>query len=228
MISLRPNIKYGREIGEGWARAIKTRRFERIADLCRPSVRSRLMWPDGYVSFESAEDLAARIGQWYAESDPIEIQALQVEPVGDKVSISYRLTLRERGEWLEVEQQIFGMVKGGLLTQLDLMCSGFRPIPSGIPADSSARGEPALHSPLPTADAVLVANDEAEGASCAILTPSIKAKLKELNSGQVLKVEARDATAKDDIESWSRLSGNELITVTQEENGRMGFFLRRK
>ncbi len=222
------NTAYAREIGEKWTRAIKTRQFERISDLCRPGVRSRLLWPDGYASFESAHDLAAEIRHWYAESDPIEIQGLQVEPVGDKVSISYRFTLRERGEWLEVEQQIFAMLQDGLLSQLDLMCSGFRPFPSGAAADPPVQREPTLDSSLPAADAVLVANDNAVGSTCAILTPSIKAKLKELNSGQVLKVEVRDTTAQDDIESWSRLSGNELIMTTQEENGKMGFFLRKK
>lgn len=138
------NTACGREIGERWARAIKTKQFVCIADLCQRGIRSRLMWPDGYATLESADDLAARMGEWYAESDPIEIQGLQVEPIGDKVSISYRFTLREQGKWLEVEQQIFAILQDGLLSQLDLMCSGFRPFPSSARAEPHAQGEPVL------------------------------------------------------------------------------------
>ncbi len=85
-----------------------------------------------------------------------------------------------------------------------------------------------MHSSLPVADSVLVATDEAAGSTCAILTPAIKAKLRELDSGQVLKVEVRDSAARNDIEAWCRLSGNELLTLTEDETGQLSFFLRKK
>ncbi len=85
-----------------------------------------------------------------------------------------------------------------------------------------------MHSSLPVADAVLIATDEAAGSTCATLTPAIKAKLRELDSGQVLKVEVRDSTARDDIEAWCRLSGNALLTMTEDKTGKLSFFLRKK
>ncbi len=216
------------QVGESWAQAIEAKSFKHIAQFCQPDVRSRLMTPNRYATLESADALAAKIQQWFEESDTIKIQEVRIQPVGDKVAISYRLTLRERGEWLEVEQQIFGILKDGLLSQLDLLCSGFRPIPPSTPTARPVQRGLAAHSSSPAADAVLVANNEVAGSTCAILTPSIKTKLRELDSGQVLKVEVRDPTARGDIEAWCRLSGNELLTMTEDEKGNLSFFLKKK
>ncbi len=39
------------------------------------------------------------------------------------------------------------------------------------------------------------------GSTCAILTPAIKSKLREMNSGQVLEVRVDDPSARGDIEA---------------------------
>ncbi len=145
MISHKETIDNYQEIAEGWAAAIQTRRFDRIAQLCDPNIRSRLMWTNGFASLESADAMISKIGAWFDESDPIEIRRLRTHPVGDKLSISYFLVLRERGEWFEVEHQIFGTLKEGVFSELDLMCSGFRPLPKSTPADQQT-----LSGPFPT------------------------------------------------------------------------------
>ena len=69
---------------------------------------------------------------------------------------------------------------------------------------------------------------ESEGTTCALLTPAIKAKLRELASGQVLEVRVDDPTAKEDILSWSRLSGNEVLAILADEPRYLRFYLRKK
>ncbi len=83
---------------------------------------------------------------------------------------------------------------------------------------------------LPTAQALLELKVETEnsGSTCAILTPMIKTKLNEMNSGQVLEVRVNDPTAREDIASWSRLSGNELLAMTDEGERGLRFFLKKK
>ncbi len=83
---------------------------------------------------------------------------------------------------------------------------------------------------LPVANAVLEMRPEtqSQGSTCAILTPMIKAKLMELGSGQVLEVRVGDPTAREDITSWSRLSGNELLAMTDEGPQGLRFFLKKK
>lgn len=105
---------------------------------------------------------------------------------------------------------------------------------SGNPATeqtaSSIHGGPSATPALPTAHALLEMRVETQNSAstCAILTPTIKTRLGELDSGQVLEVRVNDITAREDIASWSRLSGNDLLAVTDEGSQGLRFFLRKK
>ena len=58
--------------------------------------------------------------------------------------------------------------------------------------------------------------------------PIVKATkaIKELQSGQILKMIATDAGSPPDIEAWSRQTGNELLRSTTED-GKFVFFLKK-
>lgn len=77
---------------------------------------------------------------------------------------------------------------------------------------------------IPASDAIL----EAAGASCATLTPLVKAKIRELLSGDVLEVRSDDPDAREGMPAWSRLTGNELLAVVVEDPNRTRFYLRKK
>jgi TusA-related sulfurtransferase len=64
--------------------------------------------------------------------------------------------------------------------------------------------------------------------TCAILTPAIKSRLREMQSGQVLEVRVDDPSAKEDIEAWSRLSGNPLVGMSNGEGPELRFFVKKK
>lgn len=76
----------------------------------------------------------------------------------------------------------------------------------------------------PAADATL----DAAGASCATLTPLIRAKLRELAGGAVLEVRTDDPSARVDVPAWSRLTGNELLAAVEEDAAHTRFFVRKK
>ncbi len=69
---------------------------------------------------------------------------------------------------------------------------------------------------------------ESSGQTSAVLTPAIRAKLSELASGEVLEVRVSDPSAKDDILSWSRMSGNTLLGMFPDEPNGLRFYLRKK
>ena len=71
-------------------------------------------------------------------------------------------------------------------------------------------------SPSPDAVLDLARAPTTQGASCAVLTPAIKAKLREMAAGQVLEVVVDDPSAREDLASWCRLSGHELLAVREE------------
>ena len=62
---------------------------------------------------------------------------------------------------------------------------------------------------------------------CGDLTPIIRGRLRELQTGQVLEVISEEAAANEGIPAWSRLTGNELLATVQEAE-RAHFFLRKK
>lgn len=64
-------------------------------------------------------------------------------------------------------------------------------------------------------------------AGCGDLTPLIRGRLRELQSGQVLEVISEEPAAHEGIPAWSRLTGNELLSVTREQ-ARSRFFIRKK
>ncbi len=68
----------------------------------------------------------------------------------------------------------------------------------------------------------------AEGTICALLTPAIKAKLREMEPGQVLEVRVNDMSARDDIAAWCRLSGHELLALSEEPPHQLCAYLRKK
>lgn len=67
-----------------------------------------------------------------------------------------------------------------------------------------------------------------QGTLCALLTPAIKAKLREMAPGQVLEVRVNDPSARDDIVSWCRLSGHELLALTEEPPDLLRAYVRKK
>jgi TusA-related sulfurtransferase len=69
---------------------------------------------------------------------------------------------------------------------------------------------------------------EADGATCATLTPLIRARMRELESGSVLEVRTDDPSAREGVPAWSRLTGNELLATVEEEDGHTRFYLRKK
>lgn len=51
--------------------------------------------------------------------------------------------------------------------------------------------------------------------------------IKELQSGQILKMIATDAGSPPDIAAWSRQTGNELLRSTTTDDGKFVFFLKK-
>src|SRR5207248_6777277 len=64
-------------------------------------------------------------------------------------------------------------------------------------------------------------------AGCGDLTPLIRGRLRELQSGQILEVISEEPAAHEGIPAWSRLTGNELVG-TVRESSRSRFFIRKK
>ena len=81
-----------------------------------------------------------------------------------------------------------------------------------------------MESSAPTADVQL----DLVGQDCSTLTPLIAARIRQLESGQVLEVVSDDPTARSGLASWSRLTGNPMLAIIDDAPGRTRYFLQRK
>ena len=85
--------------------------------------------------------------------------------------------------------------------------------------------EPSLQ---PNATLDMTQTVAAQGAMCALLTPAIKGKFQEMSGGQILEVRVNDPTAREDIASWCRLSGHELLAAIDESPHLLRVFIRKR
>ncbi len=216
------------QVGDDWISAIYDGAFERLERLCQPGVASHLLTPNRYMDFDNAPDLSAEVRDWFGNYRNIQVEDRRVELVGERLGIFYRFLIPESGGWSRIEQQLFCTMQAGQIAYLHLLCSGFQPVAQEVQEQQIF--EP-LESPAsPERDDLLVMHTgtEANGSTCALLTPAIKSRLLQLASGQVLEVRVDDPTAKADIEAWSRLSGNPLLRIDESLGHELRFFVQKK
>ena len=66
------------------------------------------------------------------------------------------------------------------------------------------------------------------GQACATLTPMIAARMRELESGQIMEVVSDDPTARSGLAAWSRLTGNPIVAIVEDGPVQARYYLRRK
>ena len=105
------------------------------------------------------------------------------------------------------------------------------PVTLGAARAVSASSSQQVRLPeTPAADGLLEMLGTAQGAGniCALLTPTIKGKLREMAAGQVLEVRVDDPGAREDIAAWCRLAGHDLLATVDEMPRYTRYFLRKK
>jgi TusA-related sulfurtransferase len=215
------------QIGEEWIQAITGGEMERLEGLCQPDVASQILTPRRYIAFDNLTDLIARIRLWFGDCRDFQVEHSRVEPIGERLGISYRFLLQEAEVWEVIEQQVNCTLQDGRIARLQLLCSGFE-LAELSRHTGLSNGPPEEASPNRDALLVLHGDPTSSGATCAILTPAIKSKLREMVSGQVLEVRVDDPAAMEDIEAWCRLSGNSLVRMNGTEGQELQFFVKKK
>jgi TusA-related sulfurtransferase len=216
------------QVGEDWIRAITEGALERLGGFCQPEVVSHLLTPGGYMNLDNATDLVAEIRDWFGECSDFKVEHSRVELIGKRLGIFYRFLLQRPGGWYMIEQQSYCTMQDGRIAHFYLLCSGFQPVALGV--QTGLMNRPGEGETPTDRDALLIFHtDPATNVStCALLTPAIKSKLREMHSGQVLEVRVDDPEAKGDIEAWSRLSGNTLLRMVETEGKELQFFVKKK
>ena len=107
--------------------AVAARDEPAVAACFRPGAAFRALIPPGLRERTGANDAAALVVGWFADSTELELVESRTEEVGDRLHVAYRFEGVEDGEPYVVEQHLFCTLAGGVIEGADLLCSGFRP-----------------------------------------------------------------------------------------------------
>src|SRR6266516_2547898 len=215
------SAKAARMVAEAFIRALTAQDFEGLKGQLAPQVRFRALVPSGTRAASGVEGAIGLLRRWFGDADAVRLVGSEVGVIGDRSSMTYRFQVREAGSWHVVEQRAFIDLAAGRITAVDLLCSGFRPL-----LDDPVReaNDAATGTARPATEHTL----DADGATCATLTPMIATALKPLQRGDVLVVRSDDPAAVDGIPSWARLTGNELARMEQLAGGTAVFHIRKR
>lgn len=167
----------------------------------RREVDFRALAPGEQSACRSADDVVAVFRRWFAGETRIELLALDVSRVVDRIGFGYRLRLHGTLETRLVEQRAFADVDDARFASLDVLCSGFRP-------ECLAGDERRLHQ------------FDAGTLGCGTGLPrEFRARIGSIPVGHMLEVVARDASAREDLPALARMLGHRVDAVESGADG---------
>jgi hypothetical protein len=116
-----------RSVGTRFVEAVAAQDESAIAACFAPCVEFRALVPPGLRERTGAENAAALVAGWFADSTELDLVELRAENIGDRLHLAYRFEGVEDDEPYIVEQNLYCTVAGGVIERADLLCSGFRP-----------------------------------------------------------------------------------------------------
>jgi hypothetical protein len=119
------------QLGRALIEAIVAHDWERIAGLFETDARFRAVVPQDqpFRDRNGPSEAAAQFQRWFGDADVTELVSSFVQPMGDRVHVAYRIHEHEPEGWYLVEQQAYITPGERRIAYMNLVCSGFRPVP---------------------------------------------------------------------------------------------------
>ena len=117
--------------GQTFIDSIVSHDWDRLASCFEPDGRLRAVVPSTkpFRDQTGGEAAAAQIQAWFGDADVTELLSSTVETMGDRVHLAYRIHEHEPDGWYLVEQHAFITPGHNGIAYMNLLCSGFRPVP---------------------------------------------------------------------------------------------------
>jgi hypothetical protein len=114
--------------------AIRRRDFDALSGCLHPMVQLRALRPGDAVVRMGASAVTERLAGWFGGWDEAETLRADAWEVAGRLAIAYRIRVRSASGTREVEQHLYCDMTGQQITAIDLLCSGFRPVPQPPPS----------------------------------------------------------------------------------------------
>jgi hypothetical protein len=108
------------------ATALVTRDAAGMGAAITDTVRMRSLLPSGPVEDHGRDAVLARLDDWFADKDAIEIIEVRSEQIVDKLLLHYRMTIIQGSYRWACTQTLVARIDDDRLSVIDLLCSGLR------------------------------------------------------------------------------------------------------
>jgi hypothetical protein len=120
----------GVALGRRFVAAIVAQDWEALASCFAPDTRFVAVVPKENAFREpTGRKAASKLQVWFGDADVTELVTSEVEPLADRVRIVYRIHEHEPDGWYLVEQIAYATLGDEGFADMNLACSGFRPVP---------------------------------------------------------------------------------------------------
>lgn len=190
------------DLAAGFVASLASKDYDALGRLLAQNLRFRMLLPSGPTTDCGGRAAVARIASWFADADPIVVEASASEEVGGRLALTYRLRVHRATGWQFIEQHLMLDVVDGRISAIDLLCSGFRSIAENNPDQEHLF--------------------DAGDLGCADgLAGEFRRQMQQIPLGDVLIVTARDPAAKEDLPSLARLMGHKVRSIEVPGDGRL-------
>jgi len=178
--------------------------FEGVAAVFAPDADFRALLPREHVDARGAREAAAWFLSWFGDAQSLSLRALDAEALGQVTTFGFRLRAKKPRGWSEIVQTGVYELADGAVTRMRLACSGFQyeagdgAPPGAAPGQRFDAGDLGCGSGLPAA---------------------FRERIGGVAVGQVLKVIARDPSAREDLPAMARMLGHRVLSVESGKNG---------
>jgi hypothetical protein len=128
-------------LGESFVDALAHRDFARLAACFDARAKFRALIPAGLLEAESDSEAVRHFVAWFGGTSRLDLLHSSVGSVADRLHLVYRFRIDDAEEPRVIEQQAFCRVADGAICQIELLCSGFRPMDDRNPDSEGIRTE---------------------------------------------------------------------------------------
>jgi hypothetical protein len=127
----RPPITSGARPVSVMLEGLLHRDFNQVALSVAPDVRFRALVPSGVRKADSAEAATNWLRTWFEAAEAFMVLDSGIEAFGGRHRFWYRFGLEREGRSTVIDQEGFCDVRADQISDIAIVCSGFRPTPQG-------------------------------------------------------------------------------------------------
>lgn len=187
------------QLADRYSHYIEAHQFDQLQGLMSPDVRLRALLPKRTETWEGSVAATAGIAGWFT---PWALKLLEhhADNVAGRYCVIDRFDARQGEHHAIIEQHAYWNIGPDGIQQMDLLCSGFRPI---VLADGPRH--------------VFDAGDLGCGDG---LAAEFRRQVNAIPPGAILEVITSDPAAREDLPPLARMTGHTVLNVQNRDDGR--------